>query len=61
MEKAFDRVDWDFVEEVLKLKASDAKWIKWILGLSSLIDFISSQGAFEGFTVGKDKVNVSLL
>lgn len=32
VEKAFDCVDWGFLEEVLKLKNFDPRWITWIMG-----------------------------
>lgn len=32
LKKAFDYVDKEFLEEVMKLKAFDAKWISWIQG-----------------------------
>ena len=32
MEKAFDRVDWQFLEKVLRGKNFNQKWITWIMG-----------------------------
>jgi hypothetical protein len=32
-EKAYDRVDWDFLEEMLTSRGFGGKWIKWILNL----------------------------
>ena len=32
LEKAFDRVDWDLLEKVLRNKHFDEKWIDWIMG-----------------------------
>lgn len=31
-EKAFDHVDWDFLEKIMRNKQFEHKWIKWILG-----------------------------
>ncbi|WVZ79230.1 hypothetical protein U9M48_026834 [Paspalum notatum var. saurae] len=30
-EKAYDKVDWTFLEEVLKLKNFDSRWIEWMI------------------------------
>ncbi|TYK31266.1 hypothetical protein E5676_scaffold455G005560 [Cucumis melo var. makuwa] len=32
LEKAFDRVDWNFLENTLSLKKFNPKWISWIMG-----------------------------
>ena len=32
LEKAFDRVDWGFLEKVLQGKNFDSKWTSWIMG-----------------------------
>lgn len=35
LERAFDRVDWVFLEKVLVGKQFDPKWISWIMGCAS--------------------------
>ena len=32
LEKAFDRVDWNFLEKVLRQKKFSAKWTAWMMG-----------------------------
>lgn len=32
IKKAFDKVDWDFLEWVLYKKGFGSKWISWIMG-----------------------------
>lgn len=32
LEKAFDMVDWVFLEKVMKQKFFDGRWITWIMG-----------------------------
>lgn len=35
LKKEFDRVDWEFIEDVWFLKGFDSKWITWIKGCIS--------------------------
>ena len=35
LEKAFDRVDWEFLEKILMGKNFDPRWITWIMGCIS--------------------------
>lgn len=32
LEKAFDQVDWDFLEKTMRSKKFNDKWIEWIKG-----------------------------
>jgi hypothetical protein len=32
-EKAYDRVSWQFLEEMLESRAFGQKWIKWVMSL----------------------------
>ena len=32
LEKAIDRVDWEFLKKVLLCKNFDRRWISWIMG-----------------------------
>lgn len=39
IEKAFDKVDWDFLDRMLKNKGFGQKWRKWIHACSSTTSF----------------------
>ena len=38
LEKAFDRVDWNFLEEILMIKGFNSKWISWINGALEILN-----------------------
>lgn len=39
MSKAFDRVEWTFLEEILTALGFDSKWISWIMGCVSSVTY----------------------
>ncbi|TYK06397.1 hypothetical protein E5676_scaffold163G00940 [Cucumis melo var. makuwa] len=74
LEKAFDRVDWGFLEKVLHCKKFSQKWISWIMGCIKNTRFsifingkprgriVGIQGEFvKGFLVGKDRTHIPIL
>lgn len=50
LEKAFDRVDWNFLKWVMKKKGFGNRWIRWIMGCLDHPHFsIMINGASKGF------------
>ncbi|RVW71406.1 Uridylate kinase [Vitis vinifera] len=75
-EKAYDYVDWGFLDHVLERKEFSPKWRSWIRGCLSSSSFAilvngnakgklmikaEETGLTEGFFVGRDRTRVSLL
>uniref|UniRef100_A0A803PZS1 Reverse transcriptase domain-containing protein n=1 Tax=Cannabis sativa TaxID=3483 RepID=A0A803PZS1_CANSA len=62
LEKAYDCVDWDFLDLVLKEKGFGELWRKWIRGcVSSTLFSLLINGRARGKFRGKDNVQISHL
>lgn len=54
LEKAYDNVNWDFLDYVMRLKGFGQRWRKWIWGCIYLVHFaILINGTSKGFFAAK--------
>ena len=63
LEKAYDKVDWSFLDMAMKLKGFGKRWRKWIWGCLSTTNFsiIVKVGLEERFLLKGAFVKVILL
>lgn len=54
LEKAYDNINWDFLDYIITLKGFGDKWRKWIRGCISSVHYaILINGTSKGFFVAK--------